>query len=141
MKQWNLFFQILKIIHAVLTFAELYCVTKDPNIWLAYNNKGLFFTLAACYLNLAVALLLLHVSSEISEIQAGEQLLFGPLCSYNGEKKKEIWQKYVLALKSAWMFVYTPLAKAKVSGAEIFTPVKVLCYIGTSRDDYPFDKR
>lgn len=58
-----------------------------------------------------------------------------------GGKKKEIWQKYVLALKSAWMFVYMPLAKAKVSGAEMFTPVKVLCYIGTSRDDYPFDER
>ena len=39
------------------------------------------------------------------------------------------------------MFVYMPLAKAKVSEAEMFTPVKVLCYIGTSRDDYPFDER
>lgn len=58
-----------------------------------------------------------------------------------GGKKKEIWQKYVLALKSAWMFAYMPLAKAKVSGAEVFTPVKVLCYTGTSRGDSPFDER
>lgn len=39
-----------------------------------------------------MALLLLYVSSEISESnwgEAGEQLLFGPLCSYNKGKKRK----------------------------------------------------
>lgn len=68
-----------------------------------------------------MALLLLHVSSN-SEIQAGDNSYLGHSVLKTGKKK--IWQKCVLALKtSAWMFVYKPLAKAEVSGAEMFTPI------------------
>lgn len=109
LKNWSskiYFFLIIKVIHAVLTFAELCCL-NDPSISLAHYNKGYFLILLHFSSRLTVAFLLFHVLSSNSEIPAGEQFLSGPHCSQNREKRKDIWQKYTVALvTSAWMFVY-----------------------------------
>lgn len=117
----SIFFQILKIVHAVLIFAELYCVTKDLIFHWLITTK-FYFTLAACYLKvgsgsaLAPMYLLRFLTSRLRiNSYLGHSVLI------TGGKRKEIWQKYVLALKSAWMFAYMPLEKAKVQWGRVFT--------------------
>lgn len=148
LKNWSseiYFFLIIKVIYAVLTFAELCCI-NDPSISLAHYNKGYFLVLLHFSSRLAVAFLLFYVSSN-SEIPAGEQFLSGPHCSQNREKREDIWQKYTVALvTSAWMFVYMQNDAKQNNGQsqshwgrDVYK--NTWSYVGTGGDDYPFEGR